>query len=203
MAFELPPLPYDYNALAPHIDEQTMRIHHDKHHAAYIAKANAALEGHADLAGKSVEDLLRGIDNLPDSIRGALRNNAGGHSNHAIFWTIMKPGGGGTPSGDLASAIDSTFGGFDKFKEQFATAAATQFGSGWAWLVLDSAGKLQVKGMPNQDSPYMENCTPLLGIDVWEHAYYLNYQNRRPDYVAAWWNVVNWDEVAKRYADAK
>ncbi|MCB9851359.1 MAG: superoxide dismutase [Phycisphaerales bacterium] len=203
MAFELPPLPYDYNALEPHIDEQTMRIHHDKHHQAYISKANAALEGHPDLASKSVEDLLRGLGSLPDSIRGAIRNHGGGHSNHSVFWTIMKPGGGGAPRGELASAIDSTFGGFDGFKEKFAAAAGGQFGSGWAWLSVESSGKLHLGGYANQDSPYIENRTPLLGIDVWEHAYYLKYQNRRPDYITAWWNVVNWDAVAKRYAAAK
>ncbi|HRX83939.1 MAG TPA: superoxide dismutase [Phycisphaerae bacterium] len=203
MAYELPPLPYDYNALEPHIDEQTMRIHHDKHHNAYVTKANDALKDHADFAKLSVEDLLRGIDKLPDSIRTALRNNAGGHSNHSIFWKIMKPGGGGKPSGDLAKAIDSTFGSFDAFKEKLTAAAAGQFGSGWGWLTVDKGGKLQVAGYPNQDSPYMQNLTPLVGVDVWEHAYYLKYQNRRPDYLNAWWNVINWDEVAKRFAAAK
>jgi Fe-Mn family superoxide dismutase len=202
MPFELPPLPYDYNALEPHIDEQTMRIHHDKHHQAYITKANAALEGHADLASKSIEDLLRGLGDLPDAIRGAIRNNGGGHSNHSIFWTIMKPGGGGAPSGELAAAIDSTFGGFDAFKEKFSAAGAGQFGSGWAWLSREKSGQLHLAGYPNQDSPYLEGRTPLLGLDVWEHAYYLKYQNRRPDYITAWWNVINWDEVAKRFAAA-
>jgi len=202
MAYELPPLPYDYKALEPHIDEQTMRIHHDKHHAAYIAKANDALKDHPDLAKKSVEDLLRGFDSLPDAIRGVLRNHAGGHSNHAIFWTIMKPGGGGKPSGELAKAIDAAFGSFEAFKEKFAAAAVGQFGSGWAWLTKDKGGKLQLAGYPNQDSPYMQGHTPLVGIDVWEHAYYLKYQNRRPDYITAWWNVVNWDAVAKRFAGA-
>jgi Fe-Mn family superoxide dismutase len=195
-------LPYDYNALEPHIDEQTMRIHHDKHHQAYITKANAALEGHADLASKSIEDLLRGLGDLPDAIRGAIRNNGGGHSNHSIFWTIMKPGGGGAPSGELAAAIDSTFGGFDAFKEKFSAAGAGQFGSGWAWLSREKSGQLHLAGYPNQDSPYLEGRTPLLGLDVWEHAYYLKYQNRRPDYITAWWNVINWDEVAKRFAAA-
>lgn len=203
MAFELPPLPYDYSALEPHIDEQTMRIHHDKHHAAYIAKANDALKDHPDLAKKSVEDLLRGIETLPDAIRGVIRNHGGGHSNHAIFWTIMKPGGGGKPTGDLAKAIDAAFGSFDAFKEKFAAAAAGQFGSGWAWLTKDKGGKLHLAGYPNQDSPYMQGHTPILGIDVWEHAYYLKYQNRRPDYVTAWWNVVNWEAAAKRFAEAK
>jgi Fe-Mn family superoxide dismutase len=202
MPFELPPLPYEYNALEPHIDEQTMRIHHDKHHQAYITKANAALEGHADLASKSIEDLLRGLGDLPDAIRGAIRNNGGGHSNHSIFWTIMKPGGGGAPSGELAAAIDSTFGGFDAFKEKFSAAGAGQFGSGWAWLSREKSGQLHLAGYPNQDSPYLEGRTPLLGLDVWEHAYYLKYQNRRPDYITAWWNVINWDEVAKRFAAA-
>ena len=203
MAFELPPLPYDYNALEPHIDAKTMTIHHDKHHAGYVAKANAALESSPDLAAKSVEDLLRGLDSLPDSVRGAIRNNGGGHSNHSIFWTIMGPGCGGKPEGDLAAAIDSTFGSFDAFKEKFEATAAGQFGSGWAWLSVDGSGKLQLAGFANQDSPYSLGCTPLMGIDVWEHAYYLNYQNRRPDYIAAFWNVVNWAEVAKRYAAAK
>lgn len=203
MAFELPPLPYDYNALEPYIDEQTMRIHHDKHHAAYIAKANAALESHPDLAAKSVEDLLRGLADLPDSVRGAVKNHGGGHSNHSIFWATMGPKAGGAPSGDLAAAIDGAFGGFDGFKEKFSAAAAGQFGSGWAWLSLDGAGKLQLAGYANQDSPYAEGHTPLLGIDVWEHAYYLKYQNRRPDYIAAFWNVVNWDAVAERFAAAK
>jgi Fe-Mn family superoxide dismutase len=202
MPFELPPLPYDYNALEPYIDEQTMRIHHDKHHQAYITKANAALEGHADLASKSIEDLLGGLGDLPDAIRGAIRNNGGGHSNHSIFWTIMKPGGGGAPSGELAAAIDSTFGGFDAFKEKFSAAGAGQFGSGWAWLSREKSGQLHLAGYPNQDSPYLEGRTPLLGLDVWEHAYYLKYQNRRPDYITAWWNVINWDEVAKRFAAA-
>jgi Fe-Mn family superoxide dismutase len=202
MPFELPPLPYEYNALEPYIDEQTMRIHHDKHHQAYITKANAALEGHADLASKSIEDLLGGLGDLPDAIRGAIRNNGGGHSNHSIFWTIMKPGGGGAPSGELAAAIDSTFGGFDAFKEKFSAAGAGQFGSGWAWLSREKSGQLHLAGYPNQDSPYLEGRTPLLGLDVWEHAYYLKYQNRRPDYITAWWNVINWDEVAKRFAAA-
>ncbi len=203
MAFELPSLPYDYNALEPHIDEQTMRIHHGKHHAKYVAKTNEALEKQPDLAKKSIEDLLRGLNDLPDSIRTAIRNHGGGHCNHSIFWTIMKPGGGGNPTGDLASAIDSTFGGFDAFKEKFNSTAAGQFGSGWAWLSLDKSGKLDLQGYANQDSPYSLGLTPLLGVDVWEHAYYLKYQNRRPDYLAAWWNVVNWDAVAKRYASAK
>ena len=198
MAHELPPLPYDYNALEPHIDEQTMRIHHDKHHAAYTAKLNAALEGHADLQAKGIEDLLAGLASLPDSVRGAVNNNGGGYLNHTIFWNNMSPNGGGEPSGAIGDAIKSTFGSFDKFKEQFATAAATRFGSGWAWLCADASGNLLVKSFANQDSPVCEGLKPLLGLDVWEHAYYLKYQNRRPDYIAAFWNVVNWDDVAKR-----
>ena len=203
MAFELPPLPYDYKALEPHIDEQTMRIHHDKHHQAYITKANAALADHPALAAKGVEDLLRGLADLPDSIRGAINNHGGGHSNHSIFWSIMGPDGGGEPGGELAGAISSAFGSFDGFKEKFSASAAGQFGSGWAWLSLDGGGQLHVQGWANQDSPYTQGCTPLLGIDVWEHAYYLNYQNRRPDYIAAFWNVVNWSAVAQRFAAAK
>ncbi|PQO46040.1 superoxide dismutase [Blastopirellula marina] len=201
MAYELPALPYAYDALEPHIDARTMEIHHTKHHQAYINKVNAAIEG-TDLAGKSIEDLVTGINSVPENIRGAVRNNGGGHANHSLFWTIMKPGGGGTPSGELASAIDAELGGFDKFKEDFSNAAATRFGSGWAWLSV-SGGKLEVHSTPNQDSPLMEGKTPILGLDVWEHAYYLNYQNKRPDYVAAFFNVINWDEVASRYAAAK
>ena len=203
MAFELPKLPYAFDALEPHIDAQTMEIHHDRHHAAYVNNANAALEKHPELANKSVEDLLRGIASVPEDIRKVIQNNAGGHSNHSIFWSIMGPGGGGAPSGKLGDAITSTFGGYDTLKEQLQKAAVGQFGSGWAWLIADGGGKLAVKGYPNQDSPYMENLTPILGVDVWEHAYYLKYQNRRPDYLAAWWNVLNWDEVAKRYAAAR
>jgi len=203
MAFELPPLAYPFDALEPHIDARTMEIHHDKHHQAYINKANAALEGHPELASKSVEELLRGLSNLPDSIRGAINNHGGGHANHSIFWSVMKPGGGGQPAGELADAINATFGSFDNFKEKFSAAAGGQFGSGWAWLSLDSAGKLHVQGWANQDSPYTQNHEPLLGIDVWEHAYYLKYQNRRPDYVSAWWNVVDWAAVSQRFAAAK
>lgn len=203
MAYELPPLPYAYDALEPHIDEETMRIHHDRHHAAYVNNANAALEGHADLAAKSVEDLLRSIDSAPQDIRGALRNNAGGHANHSLFWDIMTPGGSNAPTGDLASDIDSTFGGVDQLKEKLAAAAATRFGSGWAWLIVNSSGALEVTSTANQDSPLMDGNTPILGVDVWEHAYYLKYQNKRPDYVAAWWNTINWDKVAERYAAAK
>jgi len=199
MAFELPPLPYAFDALEPHIDAKTMEIHHDKHHAAYVANANKALESHPELAKKTVEDLLWGINNVPEDVRTVIRNNAGGHANHSIFWTIMG-GGGGNPSGRIADAIRNTFGGYDQFKEQLQKAAVGQFGSGWAWLVADRQGKLAVKSYPNQDSPFMDELTPLLGVDVWEHAYYLKYQNRRPDYIDAWWNVVNWPKVAERLA---
>ncbi len=201
MAYTLPALPYAYDALEPHIDAKTMEIHHTKHHNAYITKVNAAIEG-TELESKSIEELVTGINSVPENIRTAVRNNGGGHANHSLFWTVMKPGGGGTPSGDLASAIDSELGGFDKFKEDFSNAAATRFGSGWAWLVV-SGGKLEVMSTPNQDSPLMEGKTPILGLDVWEHAYYLNYQNKRPDYISAFFNVINWDEVATRYAAAK
>jgi Fe-Mn family superoxide dismutase len=202
MAYSVPALPYSFDALEPHIDARTMEIHHDKHHAAYVSKVNAALEGHADLAAKSIEDLISDLSAVPEAIRGAVRNNGGGHANHSLFWTVMAPNGGGAPSGDLASAIDAACGSFDKFKEQFGAAAANRFGSGWAWLSVDG-GKLVVESTPNQDSPLMEGRTPVLGLDVWEHAYYLNYQNRRPDYISAFWNVVNWSEVAKRFAAAK
>jgi len=201
LAFELPPLPYDYAALEPHIDEQTMRIHHDKHHQAYVDKANAALAG-TEWADADVDDVLRSLDSLPADIRTAVRNNAGGHANHTLFWEIMGPGGDGAPSGDLAAAIDSTFGGLDALKEKVNAGGANQFGSGWTWLVWDGSG-LAVTATANQDSPVSAGQLPLLGIDVWEHAYYLKYQNRRPDYLGAWWNVVNWDEVATRYAAAK
>lgn len=201
MAYELPELPYAADSLEPHIDATTMNIHHGKHHAGYVSKTNAALEGHPDLAAKSIEDLMRGLSDVPDSIRGAIRNNGGGHANHTLFWTILSPEGGGNPSGDLAAAIDSTFGSLDDFKQKFADAAATRFGSGWAWLSVDG-GNLVVESTPNQDTPLSEGRTPILGLDVWEHAYYLNYQNRRPDYISAFWNVVNWDEVARRYAEA-
>jgi superoxide dismutase, Fe-Mn family len=199
MAFELPPLPYDYNALEPYIDTQTMQIHHDKHHQAYVTNLNNALQGHDQLSTMSVDDLLRNINQVPESIRTAVRNNAGGHSNHSMFWTIMKPGGGGEPTGNLASAIQQAFGSFDAFKTAFNDAGTKRFGSGWAWLVLDSSGKLQVISTANQDSPLMDGLYPVMGNDVWEHAYYLKYQNRRPEYLNAWWNVVNWDEVARRY----
>jgi Fe-Mn family superoxide dismutase len=198
MAHELPPLPYDYNALEPHIDEQTMRIHHDKHHAAYVTNLNAALEKHPELQSKSIDDLLKGINSIPEEIRTAVRNNGGGHANHTMFWEIMGPNGGGAPAGAIGDAIASTFGSFDAFKEQMNKAGATRFGSGWAWLV-ESGGKLVVESSANQDSPIMEGKKPIIGIDVWEHAYYLKYQNKRPDYLAAWWNVINWDAVNKRF----
>ncbi len=198
MAHELPKLPYGYDALEPHIDARTMEIHFSKHHQGYVNKLNAALEKHADLQKKNVEDLLRGIDKIPETIRTAVRNNGGGHANHSLFWTVMTRGGGGEPGGKLAAAIASTFGDFAKFKELFSSAAGSRFGSGWAWLVVHQ-GKLAVESSPNQDSPLMDGQTPILGLDVWEHAYYLKYQNRRPDYIQAWWNVVNWDEVAKRF----
>jgi len=203
MAYELPPLPYDYNALEPYIDTQTMQIHHDKHHQTYVTNLNNALQGQDKLAAMFVDDLLRNISQVPDSIRTAVQNNAGGHSNHSMFWNIMKPNGGGQPTGDLASAIQQTFGSFDAFKTAFNDAGAKRFGSGWAWLVLDSSGKLQVISTANQDSPLMSGLYPVMGNDVWEHAYYLKYQNRRPDYLNAWWNVVNWDEVARRYAQGR
>ncbi len=200
MAFELPNLPYAHNALEPHIDAKTMEIHHGKHHGAYVSKLNAAIEG-TPMAGKSLDELMKNHSDV-----GAVRNNGGGHWNHTLFWTIMSPNGGGTPSGDLASAIDSAFGSFDKFKEEFSNAAATRFGSGWAWLCVEG-GKLSVCSTPNQDNPLMPgsgcNGTPILGLDVWEHAYYLNYQNRRPDYINAFFSVINWDEVAKKFAAAK
>ena len=199
MSHSVPPLPYDYTALEPHIDEQTMRIHHDKHHAAYVNNLNAALEGHDALAGKSVEDLIADLSAVPEKIRTAVRNNGGGHANHTLFWELMTPGGASEPDGALARAMDATFGGFDSFKEQFAKACATRFGSGWGWLSQDAAGALSIESTANQDSPIMEGRTPLLGCDVWEHAYYLKYQNRRPDYVSAWWSVVNWDRVAARF----
>jgi Fe-Mn family superoxide dismutase len=200
MAFELPALPYAKDALEPNIDAQTMEIHHDKHHAAYVNNLNKALEGHADLQSKSVEELLGAIDSLPESIRTAVRNNGGGHANHSMFWQIMSPNGGGQPSGELADAINQAFGSFDNFKQQFAAAGGGRFGSGWAWLLVAPGGTLSIMSTANQDSPLMEGKKAVLGLDVWEHAYYLKYQNRRPDYIAAWWNVVNWAEVARRYA---
>jgi Fe-Mn family superoxide dismutase len=202
MAFELPPLPYAEDALEPHIDARTMSIHHDKHHAAYTNNLNKALEGHSDLASKSIEELLGNLNSVPESIRTTVRNNGGGYANHNLFWSVMTPNGGGSPSGELAEAIDSAFGSFDAFKEAFSKAAATRFGSGWAWLYVDGDGNLAVNSTPNQDTPLMEGHTPILGLDVWEHAYYLNYQNRRPDYIAAWWNVVDWDAVAGNFAAA-
>ncbi len=195
-------LPYAYDALEPYIDARTMEIHHGKHHAGYVAKLNAALDGHPDLSQKSAETLLAGFADLPDALRQPVVNNGGGHANHTLFWQIMGPKAGGQPKGELARAIDTAFGGFEAFKDKFAHAAATRFGSGWAWLAIDSHGKLQISSTANQDSPLMTGQTPILGLDVWEHAYYLNYQNRRPDYIAAWWNVVNWDAVAQFFAQA-
>ena len=200
MAFELPPLPYDFNALEPHIDARTMEIHHDKHHQAYVDNANKALDGN-EWADRPVEAVVANVDLLPEDIRTAVRNNAGGHANHSLFWQIMSPDGG-EPDGDLASAIEDVFGGLDALKTAVNDAGVKRFGSGWTWLAWDGTG-LAVLSTPNQDSPIMDGKTPLLGIDVWEHAYYLNYQNRRPDYLAAWWNVVNWPEVARRYAEAR
>jgi Fe-Mn family superoxide dismutase len=201
MPFDVPPLPYDYAALEPHIDEQTMRIHHDKHHQAYVDNANAALQG-TEWADRPVEEVLRSLDQIPEDKRMAVRNNAGGHANHTLFWEIMSPDGGGEPEGDLADAIRQTFGGVDALKEQLNDAGVKRFGSGWAWLVADE-GSLAITSTPNQDSPVSEGRTPILGIDVWEHAYYLKYQNRRPDYLQAWWNVVNWPEVARRFDQAR
>lgn len=203
MAFVLPSLPYSEDALEPHIDARTMGIHHDKHHAGYTNNLNKALEGHSGLQAKSIEDLLGDLDALPESIRTAVRNNGGGFANHSLFWTVMGPNGGGEPTGDLAAAINEAFGSFDAFKEKFSTAAKTRFGSGWAWLYVDGSGKLAVTSTPNQDTPLMDGMTPILGLDVWEHAYYLNYQNRRPDYVGAFWNVINWDAVAENFSKAK
>ncbi|SDM85547.1 superoxide dismutase, Fe-Mn family [Psychrobacillus sp. OK028] len=202
MAYELPELPYAYDALEPHIDKETMNIHHTKHHNTYVTNVNNALADHSDLQDKSVEELIANLDAVPEAIRTAVRNNGGGHANHSLFWQILSPNGGGNPTGDLAAAIDAKFGSFDAFKEEFAKAATTRFGSGWAWLSVAN-GELEVSSTANQDSPIMEGKTPLLGLDVWEHAYYLNYQNRRPDYIGSFWNVVNWDEVSKRYAAAK
>jgi Fe-Mn family superoxide dismutase len=200
MAYEVPPLPYDYNALEPTIDEQTMHLHHDKHHQAYVDKANAALEG-TPLADAAVEDVLRDLGAVPEDKRTAVRNNAGGHHNHTLFWENMSPQGGGEPDGALAQAIDSAFGSFADFKAKLKETGVNQFGSGWSWLVRDGSG-LAIVGTPNQDSPLSAGQTPLLGVDVWEHAYYLKYQNRRPDYIDAFWNVVNWDYVGQRLADA-
>jgi Fe-Mn family superoxide dismutase len=205
MAYELPKLPYAYNALEPHIDARTMEIHYTKHHQAYITNVNNAIKGKPDLEKKSVEDLIRDLSSVPEDIRTAVRNNGGGHANHSFFWTIMGPNAGGEPKGKLADDIKSTFGSFDQFKEKFSAAGVGRFGSGWAWLIKNKSGKLEIASTANQDSPLMGKAisgtegTPILGIDVWEHAYYLNYQNRRPDYIKAWWNVVNWDAVAKNY----
>jgi len=199
MAHELPALPYDFAALEPHIDAQTMHIHHDKHHAAYVNNLNAALEKYPQLQNKSAEELISDLNSVPEDIRTAVRNNGGGHANHTMFWEIMGPNGGGEPSGALAQAIDKAFGSFADFKAKVNDAGAKRFGSGWVWLVMDQGGNLQVLSTANQDSPYMQGQTPLLGVDVWEHAYYLKYQNLRPKYLEAWWNVVNWDAVAKRF----
>jgi Fe-Mn family superoxide dismutase len=199
--FSLPKLPYNYDALEPHIDAETMKIHHDRHHQAYVTNLNNALKGHEDLLSKSIEDLVRNLKDIDEKIRTAVRNNGGGHLNHSMFWKIMGPKKGGQPSGALAKAIDDAFGSFDKFQQQLSTAAITRFGSGWGWLVVDK-GKLKVLSTANQDNPITDGQTPILGIDVWEHAYYLKYQNKRPDYVKAWWNVVNWDDVAERYGQA-
>lgn len=199
MPFTLPPLPYAYDALEPHIDKETMTIHHDKHHAAYVNNLNAALEAHPDLQGKSIEDLIVGLNSLPEAVRGPVRNNGGGHINHTMFWETMTPGGAKEPSGALADAIKAAFGSLDDFKKQFNDAGVKRFGSGWAWLVKGKDGKLQIVSTANQDNPLTDGLKPILGNDVWEHAYYLKYQNRRPDYLAAWWNVVNWDKVAARF----
>lgn len=197
MAYELPALPYDYDALEPHIDAQTMEIHHTKHHQTYITKLNGALEGYPDLASKSVDDLIADLASIPDNIRGAVRNNGGGHSNHTMFWQVMGANGGGAPSGNVANAIDAAFGTFDTFKEKFSAAGAARFGSGWVWLI-NNGGTLSIESSPNQDSPIMDGKSAILGLDVWEHAYYLRYQNRRPDYMAAWFHVVNWGAVNQR-----
>ena len=197
MAHELPALPYDYNALEPHIDEQTMRIHHTKHHQTYVTKLNGALDGHPELAAKGVDELIADLDRVPAGIRTAVRNNGGGHSNHTLFWQVMSPTGGGVPTGNVAGAIGAAFGSFDAFKERFAAAGAGRFGSGWVWLI-NSGGALSIESLPNQDSPIMDGKTAILGLDVWEHAYYLKYQNRRPDYISAWFDTINWDEVNRR-----
>ena len=203
MAYTLPPLAYPYNALEPHIDARTMEIHHTKHHQAYINNVNNAIKGKTDLESKSVEELIADINAIPEDIRNVVRNNAGGHANHTFFWTVIGPNAGGQPQGHVAAAIGQAFGSFDAFKEKFAQAATTRFGSGWAWLSVSKTGQLEISSTPNQDSPWMEGKTPILGIDVWEHAYYLHYQNRRPDYIAAFWNVVNWQEVEKRFNAVK
>lgn len=202
MAFELPQLPYAYDALEPHIDKETMNIHHTKHHNTYVTNLNAALEGNEELLSKSVEEIVANLDAVPEEKRTAVRNNGGGHANHSLFWTIISPNGGGQPTGELAEAITSKFGSYDSFKEEFAKAATTRFGSGWAWLVVNN-GEIEITSTPNQDSPLSEGKTPIIGLDVWEHAYYLNYQNRRPEYINSFWNVVNWNEAEKRYNAAK
>ncbi len=199
MTFKLPELAYAYDALEPYIDRQTMEIHHQKHHNAYVSKLNAAIEGHGDLQAKSIEDILKSLNSLPDNIRTAVRNNGGGHYNHTLFWSMMGPGKGGKPTGKLGEAIDEEFGSFENFRDDFSSAAANRFGSGWAWLVIDEAGKLVVNSTPNQDSPISVGQIPILGLDVWEHAYYLKYQNRRPEYIENWWNVVDWESVNERY----
>jgi Fe-Mn family superoxide dismutase len=202
MAHEVPPLPYDYNALEPYIDEETMHLHHDKHHAAYVNNLNTALQNYPDLQGMSAEELIKDLDSVPEAIRTAVRNNGGGHVNHTMFWEIMGPKGGGEPTGAIADAINEAFGSFDAFKQQFNDAGTKRFGSGWAWLVRTAEGKLQVTSTANQDNPMSEGSFPILGNDVWEHAYYLKYQNRRPEYLNAWWNVVNWDAVNERFEQA-
>ena len=202
MAYELPPLPYDYNALEDTIDEMTMRLHHDKHHQTYVTNLNNALQGLSQFDGMPVEQLIQRLNDVPENVRTAVRNNGGGHANHSMYWQIMGPGKGGQPSGELADAITQAFGSFDQFKTQFQAAGAGRFGSGWVWLVANN-GALSIASTPNQDSPYMDGQYPVMGNDVWEHAYYLKYNNRRPDYLAAWWNVVNWDEVARRFAASK
>ena len=202
MTYKLPDLPYAYDALEPHIDEETMKLHHDKHHNTYVENVNKALEGHDDLQNVSIEELVAKLDEVPEDIRTAVRNNGGGHANHSLFWEIMSPNGGGEPAGELADAINETFGSLDNLKDEVKTAATGQFGSGWGWLVVEN-GELKVVNTPNQDSPLTDGQTPILGVDVWEHAYYLNYQNKRPAYVDAFWEVVNWDEVARRYEEAK
>jgi Fe-Mn family superoxide dismutase len=201
MAYEVPPLPYDYKALEPHIDEQTMRLHHDKHHAAYVNNLNTALEKAPELQNKTVEEILRNVSSVPEAIRTAVQNNGGGHANHSMFWKIMKPNGGGNPTGAIAKAIDDKLGGFQAFKEKFNDNGAKRFGSGWTWLTLKGSN-LELVSSANQDSPLMQGAIPIMGNDVWEHAYYLKYQNRRPEYLAAWWNVVNWDEVNRRLQEA-
>jgi superoxide dismutase, Fe-Mn family len=203
MPHELPKLPYSYDALEPHIDARTMEIHYTKHHQGYVNNLNTALEKHPDLQSKSAEDLLKNLNAIPEDIRTAVRNNGGGHVNHSMFWPMMSSNGGGEPKGELANAINSSFGSFANFKDQFSKAAAGRFGSGWAWLCTDKSGKLTITSTPNQDNPISDGLKPILGLDVWEHAYYLKYQNRRPDYISAWWNVVNWDQIAKNYAGAK